>query len=354
MQLRLLRGQVDDWMHSRSTLLGDKAEAGTAKDFLLLLRASSADSVVLLDAHGRASYPTLPAPPTMDAVAGGFAWRAARALEIQHNFDNAAAEFSRLAASAQEPSLYARAVQSEIRCLVRGGHKKEAVTTILSRFSGERAMKATDLRGRLILADEELFGLQLMRRSDPRFLDVADRLAKLLNDYSSVTMPSSQRLFLMSELKALVPDRVVFPSLAAEELAAQYLEAEDRNPGTATLEPTRIRDLWSITSSNGRVVAIYRTSTMVASINHLLEDQNSSSGARFFVTPPGLSPPGEAIAAGPALPGWQIAYSYVDAKAMERAASSRLATYLWVGYLVIAAVAFTGILLGYSFRRRIG
>jgi hypothetical protein len=37
-------------------------------------------------------------------------------------------------------------VQSEIRCLVRGGHKKGAVATILSRFSGERAMKATDLR----------------------------------------------------------------------------------------------------------------------------------------------------------------------------------------------------------------
>ena len=145
-QLRLLRGQVDDWMHSRSSLLGDKAEAGTAKDFLLVLRASSADSVVLLDAHGRARYPNLPAPPTRDAVAGDAAWRAARALENQHNFDNAAAEFSRLAASAYEPSLYARAVQSEIRCLVRGGHKKGAVATILSRFSGERAMKATDLR----------------------------------------------------------------------------------------------------------------------------------------------------------------------------------------------------------------
>ena len=243
-------------------------------------------------------------------------------------------------------------MQSEIRCLVRGGRKEEAVVTILRQFSGGRAINGTDLQGRLILADEELFALQLMRRGDHRYLQVADRLAKLLNDYSAVTMPSSQRLFLMGELKALVPDHVVFPSFTAEGLAAQYLEVADRNSGGGTLEPTSVRDVWSITSSNRRVVALYRTNNLVTSINRLLAEQSSSSDARFFVTPPGLSPPGEAIAAGPALPGWQIAFSYVDAKAMERAASSRLATYLWVGYLVIAAVAFTGILLGYSFRRQ--
>jgi hypothetical protein len=32
---------------------------------------------------------------------------------------------------------------------------------------------------------------------------------------------------------------------------------------------------------------------------------------------------------------------------MEGVAHTRMASYLWIGYLVIAALTFTGILLGY-------
>jgi hypothetical protein len=61
------------------------------------------------------------------AAAGDHAWLAARALENQHSFENATA------------------VQSEIRCLVRGSRKEVAVVTILRRFSAARTIKGTSL-----------------------------------------------------------------------------------------------------------------------------------------------------------------------------------------------------------------
>ena len=69
--------------------------------------------------------------PTLAAAAGDPAWLAARALENQHSFENAAA------------------AQSEIRCLARGGRKEEVVVTILRRFSGARTIKGTSLSIRL-------------------------------------------------------------------------------------------------------------------------------------------------------------------------------------------------------------
>jgi len=351
-QLRLLRQRVDDWLRTRAIAIGDQPGAGTTAEFPSILHVSGADSVILLDAHGGVIYPSLLAAPTPDPFMGNSAWLIAAALEHQGAWDAAAADFSRLADSAPNPSLYARAAQSQVRCLVRGGHKAEAVETILRRFSIQRAAQGTDLQGRVIAADEQLLALQLMKRGDRRYPPVADGLARLLNDYDSVTMPSSQRLFLMGELATLAPDRAVFPSQTAERLAAQYLEGENPNPGGATVEATGVRDLWKIASSNGRVLALYRTGSLVAAINRLLEEQSSSPGVRFSVTPPGVPPSGEAIAAGPALPGWLIAFSLVDTKAMESAAGSRLAAYLWVGYLVIAALTFIGILLGHSFRRQ--
>ena len=52
------------------------------------------------------------------------------------------------------------------------------------------------------------------------------------------------------------------------------------------------------------------------------------------------------------LPGWQLSITIVDTRLMEEAARSRMATYLWVGYLVIGMMAITGLVAGQSFRKQ--
>ena len=73
---------------------------------------------------------------------------------------------------------------------------------------------------------------------------------------------------------------------------------------------------------------------------------------KFSAIPPGAPLAGETLAAGAMLPGWQLSIAVVDPRLMEDAARSRMASYLWAGYLVIGAMAITGLLVGQSFRRQ--
>ncbi|HEX5430422.1 MAG TPA: HAMP domain-containing sensor histidine kinase [Bryobacteraceae bacterium] len=73
---------------------------------------------------------------------------------------------------------------------------------------------------------------------------------------------------------------------------------------------------------------------------------------KFAVLPPGAPPTDQSIAAGPLLPGWQLAFTLVDSKPIEDLARQRMVSYLWGGYLAIAAVVLLGLLVGQSFRRQ--
>ena len=167
-------------------------------------------------------------------------------------------------------------------------------------------------------------------------------------------MPSAQRLFLMDELRALlpVPECPALPAYAAELLAAQFLDAESPAPGDPKLQPTRLRGVWKFASPDGRVIALYRTGTVLAAMRGVLDQPTTPRSARFAMLPPGEPDKGEAIAAGPMLPGWRIAFSLLDTKAFDGAARGRTVSYLWAGCLVVAAMAVTGVLVGRSLRRQ--
>ena len=53
------------------------------------------------------------------------------------------------------------------------------------------------------------------------------------------------------------------------------------------------------------------------------------------------------------LRGWQIGLTFGDDHSMEEAARQRSARYLWIGYLVIAALCVTGLVLAQLFRRQL-
>src|SRR5262249_16876122 len=152
---------------------------------------------------------------------------------------------------------------------------------------------------------------------------LVERLTGWLNDYSR-PIPSSQRLFLMSELVAMGVPRERFPSYEAESLAAQLLETGPVLPG-AGLESTRVPGGWLLSARDGRRVALLRTESVMASLREVLKETTANAGVSFEVLPPWSKPPDESIAAGPMLPGWQVGFKLDDRGPMEEASRRRRA-----------------------------
>ena len=224
----------------------------------------------------------------------------------------------KLADSEPDPQLAALAAQAQIRCLAQSGAKEAALAVILHRFTaaGSRPAPGMDIHGRLIAADEQLLALHLLSRGDTRYAATAQRLAAWLNDYG-VAMPSAQRMFLMTELRALAPDTAAFPTYAAEQLATLFLESGTPRPGGSTLESAGVPGLWKLASANRRVIALYRTESVLSVTDGLFDEQNHQGTAKFALIPPGAANTGEAINAGAILPGWQISFSLLNTPALR-------------------------------------
>lgn len=307
-QLRFLRDRVDWFWTNRADMLGSCAGKGMAADFERCVKSGLADSFVLAKYPGPAVI-SVPDSPV---------------------------------------SVKARAAQAEIRSLVRTD-KEAAIRAISESFNAGPAARGADSDGRLIAADEQLLALHLMAPHDARRGTVLGHLISMLNDYSNAAMPAAQRLFLMDEVRAIAPDPV-FPTYDAERIAAQFIEAGDLRNGETGLQPARIPEVWQLVAKSGNIVALYRTLTVLTATSTVLND--GSKAVRFTASPPGTRSFGETIPAGAMLPGWQLSASLIDPKLMEQAARSRMASYLWAGYLVIGMMAITGLFAGGAFRRQ--
>lgn len=344
-QLRLLRSGVDESWEQRAAALAK------ADGFAAAVAASGADAVVLLDQRGMPVYPARPFGPAADPARERADWQSAGAEERQGRLAVAANLWHTIANSEQDANVAARAAQAEIRCLVRSGHTDAALTAIAQRFSAGRLAGARDLDGRLIAADEQLLALRLLKPGDDRFDRIARLLTTRVNDYGEVSLISGQRLFLMSELKALAPAGANFPLEQAELLAEQFLEAGRGGPGNTGLEASGLRDVWKLTSENRRTMALYRTAKVVSLVDGVLARQGSSRSVRFTVSAPG-STAGDGIAAGPMLPGWQLGFTLLDTKPLDEASARRKATYFWLSGAVILATLLMALLAAQFFRRQ--
>jgi signal transduction histidine kinase len=316
-QLTLLRDRLDGYWAGRAAALEQDLRNGEAADFARAVKAGTADSFILRNANGSPGYPAFTMLPTADS---------ARA------------------------SLLARAAQAEIRGLLRGP-KELAIQAITGDYSAGLILNGRDTEGRLIAADGFLLALQLISPRDSRRAIVLSRLSRMLNDYETTSMPAAQRLFLMDEVRAIVPG-VSFPTYNAERLAAAFLEADDSRPSGSGLQPTNVSELWRLSTRSGRVTALYSTNTVTAAMEAALGAKLIAKGTRVFTVPPGTKATGETVAAGAMLPGWQLALQVTDTTIMDEAARARMASYLWVGYFVIGAMAITGLLAGQFFRRQ--
>jgi signal transduction histidine kinase len=373
-QLAFVRDSLDSYWEQRAVAL-EKLEKHAGQEqppmvFQQYVTAGVADSVIYLGSDGSVAYPT---PSTWQAFGVGIVlpllgnaadpnnqrpeWADARALEDKHEtLSAAAAAYARIANTAEDEAVAAQAVQAQVRCLVQSGNKQAAVGVIQQQFGRSRLARATDRQGRVIAADEQLLTLNLLRREDRRYLPAARRLHAMLANYDHSSLPSAQRLFLMEEMRALNlgSDLSQFPTYEAERLAARFLEADRGRAGDAALRLSGATDIWKLTSTDGRVIALYRSETLLAAMRRFLDEQSYSKNQLFSVVPPGAESArhDEWTPAGPRLPGWQITLTLKSGEQFDATARRQMASYVWIGFLLIATMAVLALVSGQALRRQ--
>lgn len=342
-QLALLRDRVDGYWALRASDLEREAPEGAAPAvFERIVKLGLADSAIVL---GRAPYPSAAGRIAADPAAGRTDWMAAQTLESWRDASLAAASWAAIAKAERDPALSARAAQARIRCLIRSGDKPAALRAIDEEFRAPDRLRATDLAGRVIAADEFLLAIQLLATSDPRRGASMQRAVALVSDYTS-SMPAAQRLYLMNELGGAA----TFPTYDAERLAAQCFDTARVNNGESSLEPSGVPDTWRLGIPGGRGTALYRTTTVLAAMRSL----GSERKVALAVSPPGRAAPtgAESVPAGSRLPGWQISLLPAADQAVDELARRQTASYIWIGMLAIGVVAITALIAGGAVRRQ--
>lgn len=273
-----------------------------AAAFARCIQSGFSDSVLIANEQGDIVYPNSPSP--VAAGEAGPKWAEANHSEyVQKDFGAAASLYCALSKEATDTHLAARALQAEARCLVRAGRKEEAIRLVKDIFAQERYRNAADPQGRLIAANAELMALEL----GPDDV-IAQRLKQRLMDYDNRVLAAPQRRFLMKELRRLRPD-IEFPTLAAEELAAQTT------------------NVWQFTTANRRVVALMR-------LDKLQSHLRAVTDAPVSLVPPGTDHDAAfvSVPAGTRLAGARLVFPI--GPPIEQPTH----IYLWTGVLVLAAM----------------
>ncbi len=323
--LRLLRDRADSFWRDRAAAIEAASRGAEPAAFQRIVTQGLADSVIL------------PRYPSIGSSGVDLPPSVAEALERNGKFAEAASLYGEFAETERDVSLAAQDAQARIRCLLRAGDRTGARNSIAKYFERGRLMRAADSSGRLIAADEMLLAVHLGR---PR-----DRLETLLDDYAGTAMPSAQRLFLMDELGT------EFPTAEAERLAQQFVESDERRSTEALMERTRISGIWRLPVSNGRITALYRTASVQKATQDFLRASSTLRNVSFVVSPPGSPAVEEAIPAGTELPGWTFSFELRDPALIENTVHAGTASYLWIGCLMIACLAITGLIVAQWFRR---
>ena len=162
-----------------------------------------------------------------------------------------------------------------------------------SRFSTEAAA-----------LEQQVTAAEQMEPGPAREQQIA-QIAAALNDYSR-PLSAGRRVMLMERLRD-VDRNVKLPTQAALQLSTEIAERGGLALAPGVFQQTSLRDVWAFTSADGMTVILYRTGRIEAMMHDLLHEV-TPSGILFNTFAPDEKADMEAIAAGPALPGWQLSF----------------------------------------------
>ena len=139
-----------------------------------------------------------------------------------------------------------------------------------------------------------------------------------------------------------------------ERLAARFLDSGSCAGWRSALRLSGAQDIWKLTSSDGRIIALYRSETVLAAMRRFLDEQSYPTNLLFSVMPPGVKSArhDEWTPAGPRLPGWQITLAIKSGEQFDAIAKRQMASYVWIGFLLIATMAVLALVSGQALRRQ--
>jgi len=375
--------QLAAYWSDKEAALKSAAGGRPAEIFAALVRANLADSVIVQDARGQIVYPGSAAGPGAFQVEEPADWLPARELEFQKSNYLAAAEaYRRLAAEAGDPRVQGKALQSQAGCLLKAGQPSSAIEVLTRLARDPRFREVVGESGAVVAPNVQLRVLKLLNAptNETSRAACAD-LVKRLNDYSDGLMSASQRRFLMEEVRALAPGVAGFPTLAAEQLAADYLDRNPRPAREGVMQPAGLPRVWCLgvgrpspglaatlshrmgegrlsdpgrggaaaTSASTGVVALFREERLRAEMGLAL-DALALPDARVQLLAPGEAietptalPPTDA---GERLPGWWLALAFRGPDPFAAASARQARVYLWSGVLVVVVIALVALAAG--------
>lgn len=342
-QLSLVREQLGKtWRERMARIDLIASDVLPAEAFAQVVRGGLSESVILYDENGQVAYPQIVSGAPLEASGQRDGWAEAELLERNGDPRPAAAKYHLLAEGAPTVALKAKALQAETRCWIAADEIERAMEVVETSRPTDVA-SAADEDGRIVMANVELMLLERVPSNET----LRARLAQRLNDYAGATMAASQRRFLMQAFRGLVPD-VVFPTAAAEHIAARFLESDRANPRSPALSFTAAPALWQCATVNRRATALFSPEFLSTLLGEIVGEIQAPPGVNLSALPPGsAAEQSGAIAttdAGEPFPGWQLVLSMADPEIFDAAAEKQIAAYLWTAIIVIAAIVLIGLL----------
>ncbi len=319
-QLWLIQSQMESRWRAQLAPLDGK-ESAQAR-FAQCVRDGIAESVIIYDDAGQVAYPAPAQPPP----------------------------------AGESPQ--ATALQQQVRALARAGNPSALAKFVLGNFSAGDS--PVDAQGRSVAANAELLALeQLGNKDDPDFQRIADRLAARAGDYTKSTMPSAQRRFVLHALQQMDPGRK-FPFLNAEDMAAQFIDANASVPRDFQVTATNVPDLWAGPSPGKQALLLFTTNGLRDKISELARDPALPPGIHLAVyCPSDFSPawrratPLAVAPAGLPFPGWQLYLTADESALFDTDAVRREKMLILLACAMIALVTAFSILFARGFGRQV-
>ena len=325
-------------------LQAEHANSSPAVLFHAALETKLAQSALVLSKENQIVYPNSPTPVSLPITTSP-EWMAAARLE-ETDAAAAARAYASIANRRPNPVERAPALLAQARSLQRAAQPESAIR-ILRQLTEPEFQDCVDPSGRLISPNADLALLELSRASSPEFAEISTRLAARLNSYSHPDLSSSQRRFLMAELRRLNPS-LELPALDAEQLSAEYLAA---HPSGKPLQSTA--EIFAFRAAN--LLLLFHRPALQGQIASELQTRLPPGLQLALVSPGEEALPG-AIAtarAGPEMPGWKIALHVADSTALQTLTSDQISSYLWTGILVLAAMGIITVISARLLTRQI-
>ena len=346
------------WKEKAEALSKVGAGSTPAATFARLVTDGVCDAALIYDGSGRLLYPTSPEVGPGAPEQQADEWQQAARAEYESNDPaSAAAAYGEIARQAGDVNVAARALQAQARCLARAGQTEAALEVLAVTLADSRYRDARDAHGRFIVPGGQLFALELIRDpQNPRYKTALEALAGRLNDYGDPVLPSAQRLFLMRQLKEEASSGAEFPTLAAEELAAEHLAGSPSDLQPSVLLPTPLPGVWRMASPDRTMVALFREEGFLGRMQSLVESNAPAPGMTVRILRPDEPGPEQeaflAMPAGEHVPGWQLALYLAGPDPFAAAAQRQVAAYMWTGLLVIVAIAMLALVGGWHLLRQ--